>query len=118
MGAIGTALQAAGGTQTKWDLFNQCIAEYCEKLVESGDIDKFVQKNYVPGKIDMFYIFADKWDRERCLRKREIMQEYLRIRESCGISVYDVVDDSQMFIMAVTPQNFESRERRVSDGDL
>lgn len=115
MGVIGNSLLAASGGRTKWDVCNTKVREYLDGLVCAGKIDRYVQKNYVPGKLDMVYVFRKKWDRSTLDLQHTISQAYGDIREGCGIDIREVLDDWQMHVMPVTEKTFDMYERQVAE---
>lgn len=115
MGEIGNALANAVGTSTgtKWDRFNREAHFFFEGLENRGLITKVEVRNFVPGKMNCFFIFQTKSLENDYVLHREISRDFHEFWKSYGITDDDMVYDEGMGIEFVTEESFHAEERRV-----
>ena len=102
---VSTMLKGAEGTkqQTKWDRFNDAAPTLIAKWIREGYITGYEVVNYVPGKMNVFFILIDE-DACPTERQREMSIEFNALWQSFGITVDDMAYDNQMGLRPVTSQ--------------
>lgn len=116
MGQIMTALNdAAGAVETKWDKFNRDAHLLFDRLIDEGWIKRYEIRNYIPGKMDVFFLFKTERLSNDYDAQREISCEFNEMFQSYGISMDDMAYDNQMGIRYVTEDDFELEERHTRE---
>lgn len=116
MGQIMTALNdAAGAAETKWSRFNKDAHLLFDRLIDEGWIKRYEIRNYIPGKMDVFFLFKTERLSKDYDAQREISREFHRMFLSYGITDDDMAFDNQMGMRYVTEEDFERRERNTRE---
>ncbi len=113
MGELNNLMNSASGEKTKWDKFNDMARVYLDGLVKRGLFLKVVERNYVPGRMNYFWVFVGDYLKPNAELERETGREFYALMPEAGITVDDMLYDNQMGISFTDEKRFERQEKDV-----
>lgn len=115
MGVKSMLERAAGNkSETKWDKFNSEAHVFFDRLISRGFITRVETRNYVEGKMNCFFAFMSSNVSKDYDIQRAICRDFMDLWSDYGITMDDMIYDSQMGIRLTTEDRFEGDERRIS----
>ena len=112
---VGNILSSATADKqdTKWDRFNNDAHEFFEDLMKRGLIVGYEVRNYVPGKMNCFFMFEASDLRHSPLKHRGVCLSFNDRWKEYGITDEDMRNDCKMGLVSTTEYAFEKVEKRV-----